>query len=94
MSTPQTQVPLPGAPQPAPATSNDGSILIQTEDGQQVALRDPVKTVGHGDDERELRPLTPEEKTKRRFVRNIAFWVVCAIILLATLVIMMVIGPL
>ncbi|MBW3597462.1 MAG: hypothetical protein KY475_09335 [Planctomycetes bacterium] len=54
-----------------PGVAADGSILVPTDDGRYVALREPVKTVGKGDREIELRRLTPDEKAARRFKRSL-----------------------
>lgn len=62
----------------------DGSVVIPTDDGKYVALREPVKTVGKGSQERELRVLTPEEKQKRRFVRNVIVYTIGLVILIVT----------
>jgi hypothetical protein len=63
--------------------------VIPTEDGGQVMVREPVKTAGEGDDEIELRTRTPEERAKRRLVKNLIVWgfglVVIAIVLIALL---------
>ncbi len=54
-----------------PGVAADGSVLIPTEEGGYVALREPVKTVTVKGKEIELRRLTPEEKAQRRFKRNL-----------------------
>lgn len=74
-------------PQPsatARPTKAEPVALLPTEDGQVVALRDPVKTIGRPGQEVELRQLSPEEKTKRRITRNIIM--VAASLLLLTIV--------
>jgi hypothetical protein len=54
-----------------PGEAADGSVLIPTEEGGYIALREPIKTVSAGGREVELRRLTPEEKASRRFKRNV-----------------------
>ncbi len=54
-----------------PGVAADGSVLIPTDDGGFIALREPVKTVSVKGQEIELRRLTPEEKAARRFKRNL-----------------------
>jgi DNA-directed RNA polymerase subunit RPC12/RpoP len=54
-----------------PGEAADGSVLIPTEEGKYIALREAVKTVSVGGREVELRRLTPEEKASRRFRRNL-----------------------
>lgn len=49
----------------------DGSVLIPTEAGKYIALREPIKTVNVDGREVELRRLTPEEKQQLRFKRNL-----------------------
>jgi hypothetical protein len=54
-----------------PGEAEDGSVLIPTEEGGYIALREPIKTISAGGREVELRRLTPEEKASRRFKRNL-----------------------
>lgn len=54
-----------------PGVAADGSILVPTDDGNYIALREPIKTVSKGNREVELRRLSPEEKARRRFKRNL-----------------------
>lgn len=104
VAVPGAEVPLP-VPQPpaglnvesfatAPQRTADGSVLITTEDGAQIALREPVKTIGKGDDQQELRRLTPEERSRRRRVKNIVLWSAGALLLLITLLLLRWLGPL
>lgn len=65
--------------------TEDGSILISTADGE-VAIKTPVKkVVGPRGEERELVELTPEQKAKRRLIRNVIVWGFCAIVLTVTM---------
>ncbi len=50
---------------------DDGTVAIPTEDGSVVAVKDKVKTVEFHGEEVELRRLTPEEKQRRRLIKNI-----------------------
>ena len=60
------------------------AVVIETEDGGYVALREPVKTVGTGAEARELHVLSPEEKSRRRLIRNIVMYTVGLTILIVT----------
>ncbi len=64
-----------------PSNVPKNAVLIETEEGEYVALREPVKTVGKGLEARELRVLTPEEKARRRLIRNVVVYSVGLIIL-------------
>ena len=59
-------------------------VVIPTEGGGHVALHEPVKTTGKGLNEIELRRLSPEEKQRRRLIRNIVLAVVGIGILVLT----------
>ena len=54
----------------------------------EMQFREPVKTVGHGANEIELRRLTPEEKDARRRRRNIVMLLTGAAILIAIAVVL------
>lgn len=59
------------SPQPlAPKTAAD-TVAIPTDDGGYVTVRDSVKTVQFQGEEVEVRRLTPEEKQRKRLIRNI-----------------------
>jgi hypothetical protein len=77
--------PVPSYQKKGSGDKKSGPVIIPTEDGAYVALREPVKTVGSGADERELRTLTPEEKKVRRIIRNIVVWTICTGILAGTM---------
>jgi hypothetical protein len=79
-------------PQPA-AKSSESRISVPTEDGGYVTLRDPVKTVGRGDDAIELRTLSPEERARRKLKRNLVLWGFGLLIISITLVLLLVMGP-
>jgi DNA-directed RNA polymerase subunit RPC12/RpoP len=64
-------------------------VLIPTEDGAYIALHEPVKKVAAGGREIELRRLSPEEKERRRFRRNL---VVAGLGLFLLIVAMLVMG--
>jgi hypothetical protein len=87
-NTPGQQVALPTqTPKSEPAQPRD-SIRIRGEDGSYVTLTEPKKVVGEGDKQRALRTLTPEEKARARFVKNILVWSFCAILLAIALVLL------
>lgn len=50
-------------------------------DPTQIDLSEKPKQIGFGDEKRELRKLTPEEKAKRRLIRNIV-WLTIGLVLL------------
>ena len=84
MSTTLEQVALPTAPRmmlPPPENLAPGAVAVPTEDGGYVTVRETPKTIGKGDDEIELRRLTPEEKAKRRMRRNIIMFCICMALL-------------
>jgi hypothetical protein len=74
---------------PAPPTNvPKDAVLIPTEEGSYVALREPVKTVGKGVNERELHVLPPEVKQKRRALRTIIVYVVGLIVLVVSFILL------
>jgi len=82
--TPATEVALPEAPRkPAPLPTNlpEGALVVPTPEGGYATIRKKAKKVGSGEDEVELRELTPEEKAKKRLRYNLIMWSVCFLIL-------------
>ncbi len=76
----QTTVPRAATrPAPAPAEGADSFVIVD-EDGASVTLHEPVKTVGQGENERELHQLTREERARSRLRKNIVVAVVCVVI--------------
>lgn len=73
---------------PPPERGPGDAVLIPTEEGSYVALHEPVKTVGSGVTERELRVLSPEEKQQRRLIRNIVMYTFALLILIATFILL------
>jgi len=70
-----------------PEVGPDGSVLITTGDGEQIALKEPTRKVVSSEGEvRELRTLTPEEKARRRLIRNIVVFGFCALVLLGAMI--------
>jgi hypothetical protein len=57
-------------------------------------FREPVKTVGFGDDAVELRSLTPEEKARKRLKKNLILWGFGLIVIGIALVVLLMAGPL
>ena len=64
-----------------PIAKDDKEITITTEDGTEVTLHEPVKKVGVGENAIELRSLTPEEKSRRRLIKNIIVFSFCVLVL-------------
>jgi len=87
-TTPGEQVAIPAAPQRAPIAMPSqpaGTIALPTPDGGFVALKETPKTIVHGDEEIEVRRLTPQEKAARRFRRNLILGCICIAILAAVM---------
>ena len=61
------------------------TVTFATTDGGHVTLEEPVKRVGN----RELAPITPEEKAMRRLWRNVIVVGGCAIVLVAALAVLL-----
>lgn len=80
----------PAASQPIAAASGH---TPTSDDTGLLRLREPVKTIGHGDDEIELRKLTPEEKARKRFKKNLILWGFGIVMLVVTMVILLTLGP-
>lgn len=72
----------------------EGPVLLPTEDGEVIALREPVKTVVVGGREVELRRFTPEERERRRFRKNLFVAGFGLIFLIVTMIIMAIAGGL
>lgn len=83
----------PDTPVAATDEKQSGPVVIPTADGDYVAVREPVKTVGYGDDEVELRQLTAEEKARRRLKKNLILWGFGLLVIGVTLAILLAIGP-
>jgi hypothetical protein len=71
-----------------------GPLVIPTEDGGFVTLREPVKTVGDGDEEIELRTLPPEERERKKQKKNLIIWAVGLVVIAVTLYALLAMGPL
>jgi hypothetical protein len=80
-ATTSERVPLPAS---IPTRSPRQAILIPTEHGL-VGVHEPVKTIVRGDEEIELRRLTPEEKARRRLIRNAIFIGFCLLTLIVVM---------
>jgi hypothetical protein len=90
IATEQVAIPqAPKRPRPLPSNLPAGAIPVPTLVGGFVAIQEKPKTVGAGDDEFEVRRLTPEEKAKRRFRRNIIMGAFCLAILVVVMLLMM-----
>jgi hypothetical protein len=73
-------------PAPIPSRPKD-TILIPTEHGL-VGVHEPVKTVMYGGEEVELRQLSPDEKARRRVLRNTVFVVFCLVVLIGVMLVL------
>jgi hypothetical protein len=67
--------------------------VIPTEDGTFVTVREPVKTVGEGDEEIELRSLTGEEKERKKLKKNLIVWGFGLVIIAITVYVLLAMGP-
>jgi hypothetical protein len=85
LPVPQPSLPVEKTPKKQTRLSGE-KILIPTEEGSFVTVREPVKTVGTGDNEVELKVLTPQEKAKRKLIRNLIVGGFCLIVLIVTMV--------
>jgi len=74
------------------ATEEVGPVKIPTGEGF-VSLHDPVKTVTHKKQEKEVARLSREEKAQRRFRRRIIWCVVSGALIWATWYILKKLGP-
>ncbi len=83
-----------GAPLPRAPGSGGSSVVLPTEDGGYVTVREPVKTIGRGDEAIELRTLSPEEKARRKLKKNLVLWGFGLLIIGITLVLLLFMGPL
>lgn len=89
----------PTASASAPSAQSQGSahgsasLVIPTEDGAFVTLREPVKTVGEGDEEIELKSLTAEEKEKKKLKKNLIIWGFGLVVIAITLYALLAMGP-
>lgn len=89
----QVALPTAGKPDEPRGKTADGSILIPTADGGQVAVREPVKTVSAHGEEVELRQRTPEERAARRFRKNLIIWTFGILLVGITMYVLLVMGP-
>ena len=56
-------------------------------------MREPVKTVGEGDEEIELKSLTTEEKERKKLKKNLIVWGVGLVIIAITVFVLLTMGP-
>lgn len=83
----------PGTVLPQPASGPARPIVLPTPDGGIVRLREPSKTVGSGNDATELRSRSAVEKETWRFKKNLIIWAAGLLVLLITIVILILLGP-
>lgn len=74
------------------AETPEGVVLLPTEDGGFQAVRESTKTVVFEGEEVELRRLSPDEKRRKRFVRNIFMAVFGVLFLVAVAIVLILIG--
>lgn len=91
-AAPTPSTPVPSTPSQRP-TGGGKSLVIPTEDGTFVTLRDPIKTVGEGDEEMELKSLSPEEREKKKLKKNLIVWGFGLVIIAITLYVLLMTGP-
>ena len=91
MSTEQVVLPdaPPPAPRPMPAAAT-GRLIVPTPDGDYVTVenKEGVKTISDRGEEIEIRKLSPEERLRRRRVKNAVMFTL-AILLLAVVIYIM-----
>jgi hypothetical protein len=82
---------------PAAARKVGAPILVTPattdNDPASVNVREPVRTVGVGDEEIELRAVSPEERARRRLKKNLILWAIGLILIAITLAILLLTGP-
>jgi hypothetical protein len=88
-----TPIPASTSTRHSGAAATGSRIVLPTEDGGYVTLRDPVKTIGVGDEEVELRTLSPEEKARRKLKRNLILWGFGLLLIAITLALLLFVGP-
>jgi hypothetical protein len=67
--------------------------IVPVGDRGPFDLREPVKTVGAGDEAIELKALSPEEKARRRLKKNLVLWCLGLVIIGITLAVLLMAGP-
>jgi hypothetical protein len=85
-AVPTEQVALPDAPPPAPKpvpVAGPGRIVVPTPDGDFVTVenKEGVKTITDRGEEIEIRKLSPEERLRRRRVKNFVMFTFAMILL-------------
>ena len=78
---------------PQPVSNPARPIVLPTPDGGIVRLRDPVKTIGSGDDATELRSRSAVQRETWRFKKNLIMWAIGLFLLGMTIIILMLLGP-
>jgi len=74
----EAQVAVPSAPARVPAALSSEPANVGL-----VAVKDSLRVIGSGEDEVEVRRLSPEEKTRRRFRKSLILWTICLLVLIA-----------
>ncbi len=75
------QVALPNKQEDDAKKGSPDAFVIQDEDGSLVTVHEPKKTVRRGNTELELKPVSKEEKDRRRSLTNLIVWGFCALVL-------------
>jgi hypothetical protein len=86
LAVPREQVAIPQTPQRLPqlAESVAGAFASVPAAGAGYAIvKESPLVIGSGDDEVEVRRLTPQEKASRRLRRNLVLWMFCLLVLIA-----------
>ncbi len=84
-----------GSQTPGAGLKSAGSeklVQIPTEDGKVVTLHEPKRVVQQGEEEVEIRSLTPEEKARRRMFKNIIMFGFGGMVLLIVLTVLLLMG--
>jgi hypothetical protein len=83
---------VPATPE-RPVSGPARPISVSSGDAGLFNLREPVRTVGVGDDAIELKSLSPEEKARRRLKKNILLWGIGLVVIGITIAILLISGP-
>jgi hypothetical protein len=87
------QVALPSEHPEAPAVgpkTGDGALLLPTEQGGFVALREPTRT---GPDGEELQQRSPAERSRRKLRKNLVLAALCLVLMAVATAILLSTGP-
>jgi hypothetical protein len=88
---PRTSFSAGAAPTTQPSAARP--IILPTQDAGLVTVREPIKRAGSSDEAFELRSLTPQQKERWRFKKNLILWLFGIIILGITIIVLLTVGP-